>query len=310
MSTYVTSNHKNIFQTINTQLLVGIGWKILSCACFAGVNIIVRYLAGNKIKLEQSLPILVIIFFQNIISTIFLIPFVFKKSIPIKCFLATKNLNLQLLRIVLTTLGMLLWYNSLIKMPVTQVIAISFISPILTLIGAIVLLKEKLNFKKLIAIILSITGGILISKTNLISYNIFSNLNALLPISAGLIFSLDKLITRKILTRKECPKLTTLYILGFTAPLCFILTLITNSWVCPNYSNFFMLLLLGTLGTVANFAFTKSLATAEITSIMPYGITKLIFSAILSYIFFDEILETFNIWLGAIIISISTILLL
>jgi drug/metabolite transporter (DMT)-like permease len=125
-----------------------------------------------------------------------------------------------------------------------------------------------------------------------------------------LVFSLDKLVTRKILTQKECPKLTTLYILVFTAPLCLILILITNSWVCPNYYNLFMLLLLGILGCVANFAFTKSLATAEITSIMPYGITKLIFSAILSYIFFDEILETFNVWLGVIIISISTILLL
>lgn len=335
MPHYVTSNHKNKSLAINPKLLIGIGWKVLSCACFAGVNTIVRYLSGNTTMIKQPLPILIIIFFQTIISTILLIPFIFPRNISIKSFLITKlmtkNINLQLLRILLSMLAILLWYYSLTNMPVIQAIAMSFISPILTFIGAVIFLKEKLTPKKFIAIILSIIGGILISKSDLLNnhnqnlelsntknninhtnnkiYN-FHDLRILSPIIAGLLFSLDKLITRKILIRNECPKITTLYVLFFSIPLFFILILITNSWICPNYSNFFILLLTGILGAAANFAFTKSIATAEITSIMPYGITKLIFSAILSYLVFNETLNTFNMWLGVIIISISTILLL
>ena len=78
----------------------------------------------------------------------------------------------------------------------------------------------------------------------------------------------------------------------------------------PIASNFLPLLAIGFLGALAHFSFNKSLETAEITLVMPYGITKLFFNSILSYLIFAEIPQTFSIWVGIIIISLSTILLL
>lgn len=297
---------------IISPIFVGIFWKILSCACFAGVNIIVRYLSGSSLPIEQKLPSLVIMFFQNIIGSIFLIPFILSKTHQfniINSLLSSKHLALHTIRIFIAISGILLWYISLSKMPVTQVVAISFLSPVLTILGATLLLKEKLNLNKSIAIILSLVGGFLISRPDLAIFNKFSNWEAIFPICAVLIFATDKLITRKMLTLNECPKLTTVYLLLFTSPICLIGALCSGTWILPTLSNFILLLLLGALSAMAHFAFNKSIKTSEITVIMPYGISKIIFNSILSYLVFSELPNTFSIWLGIIIISTSTILL-
>lgn len=309
----ITRKSTTLFQPINYQLLVGIFWKILSCAAFAGVNIIVRYLSGSSLPIEQQLPSCVIMLFQNIIGTILLLPFIYKTTGNFNIFnslMSSKHLLLQIVRIVTAIIGILLWYISLAKMPVTQVVAISFLSPMLTFVGAIILLRERLNINKSIATILSLIGGFLISRPDLAIINKFSSWDAIFPIAAALMFAVDKLITKKILLQQECPKLITVYLLLFTSPICLIYVLLTNSWVLPVSSNILPLLLLGFLGTVAHFSFNKSLETSEITLIMPYGISKIIFSSILSYLVFAEIPETFSMWIGIVIISISTILLL
>jgi len=309
----ITRNSTILSKYINSELLVGIFWKVLSCACFAGINIIVRYLARDSLSIEQKLSSLTIMFFQNIIATIFLLPFIFQKTNSInifKNFILSKYLILQIIRITTAIGGIYLWYFSLAKMPVPQVVAISFLSPVITVIGAAILLKEKLNINRSLAIFLSLTGGFLISRPDLAIFNNFSNWDAIFPICAALIFSADKLITRKILILKECPALTTIYLMLFTAPLCLIIALLTDSWNFPTTSNFLPLLLSGILYAMAHFAFNKSLETSEITLVMPYGITKIIFNSILSYLVFSEIPETFTMWLGIIIISASTILLI
>ena len=57
------------------KLYIGIFWKIASFFCFAGVNSSVRYLSvGSSLPLDAPLPIYTIMFFQNTIGTIILLP--------------------------------------------------------------------------------------------------------------------------------------------------------------------------------------------------------------------------------------------
>lgn len=302
-----------LFNFSNKRLFAGIFWKVLSCACFAGVNIIVRYLSGSSsLSIEQKLPTFVIMFFQNLIGAIFLL-IIFQGTTKLnilKNLIKSKFYHLHICRIIIAILGIYLWYFSLTKMPVTQVVAISFISPILTIIGSAILLKEKISFTRQIAIFLSLVGGFLITRPDLAITTGLLHWVAIFPISAALIFAVDKLITKKLFLLQECPKLTTTYLLLLISPFSLIVAILNNSWIMPNISNFLPLFILGILGAIAHFAFNKSLETAEITLLMPYGISKVVFSAIFSYLTFTEIPQTFSIWLGIIIISLSTILLL
>ena len=196
----ITKTSINLTKNIDPRLLEGIFWKVLSCVSFAFVNIMVRYLSGSSLPIEQKLPTFVIMFFQNLIGTILLLPFIFKdlKSINVlKALINSKYYKLHLTRIIVAILGIFLLYFSFSKMPVPQVVAIGCISPILTMIGAAILLKEKISFKRHLAIFLSLTGGFLITRPDLAINLGLLNWVAIFPICAALIFSADNLITKK-----------------------------------------------------------------------------------------------------------------
>ena len=107
----ITKTSINLTKNIDPRLLEGIFWKVLSCVSFAFVNIMVRYLSGSSLPIEQKLPTFVIMFFQNLIGTILLLPFIFKdlKSINVlKALINSKYYKLHLTRIIFSRWNFLL----------------------------------------------------------------------------------------------------------------------------------------------------------------------------------------------------------
>jgi len=280
-------------------------WKILSCACFACINVTVRYLSGGSpIALDKPLPIYTIMFFQNLIGVVILTYYIKDFSI-----LRTKRPVLHTVRIVTAALGIGLWYLSLRYIPVTQVVALSFIAPILTVLGALTFLKERLNWQRALAVMLSLLGGFLITRPDqaLLSSENY-NWYMILPLIAAFVFSLDKVFTRQLLTERESPLSLAWYLLACIGPLC-LLPCIQYGWVTPELQHLPYILLLGVLGALAHYTFNKAYELAEVTFLLPFGAAKLILCAGLSYMAFLEIPRTFDLLLGITIITVSTIVL-
>jgi len=287
----------------------GIFWKILSCGCFAGINVLVRYLSGgSELNLSQPLPIYSIMFFQNIIGMLLISAWVLKTSSNITD-LKTTRPGLHFLRIATAVLGIGLMYLSLRYIPVTQTVALGLIAPIITVIGAIIFLKENFNLQRKIAVFLSIIGSCLIARpdqalTSFASYSWYM----VLPLLSALLFALDKLITRQLLNLSESPRALTWYLLTFMAPLSLIPSLYYG-WVAPSLEHLPWLLLLGALGALAHYAFNKAYALAEVTFLLPFGAAKIILSVAISYIVFYEIPRTTDLWAGITIMTLSTVIL-
>lgn len=293
------------------KIWLGIFWKVLSCSCFAGVNILVRFLSGGSpIPVSSPLPIYSIMFFQNLISVLLLFVILSKRNsfLPFK-FSSINNLWLQTIRILTATIGIGVWYLSLRYIPITQVVAISFVAPIITAIGAVLVLKENLYWQKKLAILFSLIGGFFIARPD----QALSSINAyswyiILPIIASLLFALDKVLTRKLLVAKETPSNLAWYLFIFMCPLCLIPCL-KYGWVTPQIHLWPWLLLLGVLGSFAHYTFNKAYELAEVTTLLPFGIARLVLSTTLSFVFFTEIPNTLDMWLGISIIAVSTVLL-
>lgn len=287
------------------KVLESVFWKIVSCGCFAGINILVRYLSGGSpLAISQPLPIYTIMFFQNLIGMLLLSLYI-KPGIIIN----TSRPGLHILRIITAALGIGVWYLSLRYIPVTQVIALSFIAPIITTIIAVIFLGEDLDWKRSIAICLSILGGFLITRPD---RTIFSGMEynwfMLLPLIAAFIFSLDKMLTRKLLVLKESPLSLALYLLTFISPLCLLPCLIYG-WVTPTSIHIPWLILLGLLGAMAHYTFNRAYELADITFLLPFGAAKLLLCSLLSYTVFLEIPNQVDIWLGITILTLSTVIL-
>lgn len=287
------------------KILASVFWKVASCGCFAGINVLVRYLTGGSpVPIDTPLPIYTIMFFQNVIGVILLSLYIKKDT-----FVGTTRPGLHAVRIITAALGIGVWYLSLRYIPVTQVVAISFIAPIITTMLAVIFLGESLDWKRALAIFLSILGGFLITRPDrTILGDIDYNWYMLLPLVAAFIFSLDKMLTRKLLLLQESPLSLALYLLTFIGPLC-LLPCIYYGWVTPTSSHVPWLLLLGVLGAMAHYTFNRAYALADITFLLPFGAAKLLLCSMLSYTVFLEIPQQFDIWLGITILTLSTVIL-
>ncbi len=292
----------------------GVFWKIISCGCFAGINALVRYLSGGSaLFISKPLPIYTIMFFQNLIGMLIVASWM---STPLLQPQPLRNINgkrltLHVLRIVSAAIGIGLWYVSLRYIPITQVVALSFIAPILTTIGAVIFLRENFNLQRKLAVIFSIVGGFMIARPDRpllqTSINDF-NWYMLLPLLAACTFTIDKLLTRKLLANNESSSALAWYLLAFMSPLCLLPTAYYG-WVSPDITTLPWIILLGILAALAHYTFNRAYAVAEVTTLLPFGAAKIVLSALISYLAFAEIPHTIDLWVGITIITFSTIIL-
>lgn len=285
-------------------------WKILSCGCFAGINVVVRFLSGGSpIFISKPLPIYSIMFYQHLIGVVLISLWMWWANELHMRDLATARPWLHCIRILTAACGIGLFYLSLKYIPVTQAVALSITTPIITTLGAVLFLKESFALPRQLAVYLSIAGSILVVRLdqNLLHANQYS-WYMLLPILAALAFAADKLLTRKLLAANEQPRVLAWYLLAFITPLS-LLPAVFYGWVGIEVTHLPWLILLGVLGTLAHYTFNKAYALAEVTVLLPFGAARLILGAALSYMAFYEIPKTFDLWLGICIIIFSTVLL-
>lgn len=290
-------------------MYMGIFWKIVSYFLFASVNGIVRYLSGGSALASATpLPIYMIMFFQNAIGSIIILPILLKNKPIIHSMLTTQYRNLNILRIIVSALGIGLWYLSLQYIPLTEVVALSFAAPFVAIIGAVIFLQEKLNIYRIISIILSIIGGFLIARPDLGLQNSAIGWLAILPLLATLIFAVDKIITRKLLIKGGSVVGITLLLIVCLTPLCLLPTLFYG-WQMPATEQWPWLLLLSVLSVSSHFAFNKAFSYAEVTVLMPFSIIKMVFCGLIAYFVFAELPHAADIWLGIMVVIISTVIL-
>ena len=130
------------------QSIIGILWMVLTTILFVGVTATVRYLEG-EVPAPQAA------FLRYAIGTLFLTPSLISltKIKPDK-----PLLQKFILRGLVHSIGVTLWFYAMSVMPVAEVTAIGFLTYIFVSIGASIFLKEKLHRHRLAAILISFIG--------------------------------------------------------------------------------------------------------------------------------------------------------
>jgi len=286
----------------------GAFWKILSCACFAGINGIVRYLTGGSpIPLDDPLPVGVITFFQNVFGTLCMLPWLLRYGLGS---LYTKHPGLHIIRISSAVLGVLLWYWALAHMPIAQAVGLMFTGPVFSAIAARIFLKETVDKRRGIAMLLSFVGAFIILRPDRPLLNMNGDFEfwvALLPLSAAIAIAITKINTRQLGKLGESAHMMTIYLLLFMAPISLIPALM--NWKTPSLNHWPWLLLMGLLAAGAHFSTSIAYVKGEVTFLTPFGFSKLIFSSAIGYLAFAEFPGSWNVWIGALVIFSSVILL-
>lgn len=284
----------------------GVIWKLLACLFFASINGIVRYISGGTGQEISPLPSAVITFWQNLFGCFIILPWALKDGLQS---LKTKYPRLQAIRILAAVLGVVLWYMSLAHMTIAEAVALGFTGPIFSVIGARLYLNERLGVTRLIGIGMGFVGAFIILRPDKALWGSQATYQwyALFPLFSAIAIAVSKLTSRKLGAYGESPKVMTLTLLFFMSPCALIPAL--WEWTWPTFQQFLWLGLLGFFSMAAHYTTAKAYQLAEVVFLTPFGFARLLFSALIGFIAFAEIPTSQSLWIGAVIIVVSSILL-
>jgi drug/metabolite transporter (DMT)-like permease len=169
------------------QNLLGVGSLVLAILIFSLQDIAVKWMGG-------SYPVLEIVIFRTVIAlpaTLFFFRMEGGKGLP-----TTKRYKLEFLRGLFYFLSYTTYFMGLAALPLAEIAAIKFSTPLMITLLSVILLREKVRFQSWLALIVGFIGVLMIIRPGSASFNIgsiFILLNVLTYVFAVL-------VTRKLQT--------------------------------------------------------------------------------------------------------------
>ena len=121
-------------------------------------------------------------FLRFFFGLIVIFPFIIKSNFNIY---KTNNLKFHLIRSLINVPMMILGFAALMYIPLEQIKAIGFLSPILVVILSVLILKEKIYIIRILALIIGFVGVLIILRPGIIEINI----GAYMVLLSGLLWS-------------------------------------------------------------------------------------------------------------------------
>ncbi len=204
--------------------------------------------------------------------------------------------GLHLIRNISHFTGQNLWFYALTVIPLAQVFALEFTSPIWAIFLAAIVLGEKLTKIRLLTAALGFVGVLIITQpwSTSISPGVIAAALAAIGFAGSAVFT-------RLLTRTQ----TITCILFWLTAMQSVFGLLTAGYdgdiAVPSADSIPWIVLISIAGLVAHFSLTKALSLAPAAIVMPVDFTRLPVIAIVGILLYNEPLEAVVI-LGAIII--------
>ncbi len=265
----------------------GIVLMMLSTLGFSTMHVMIRYLSDALDPIE-------IAFFRNFFGVVVFLPWFLRYGLaPLR----TKQFKLHALRAGLNVCAMLAFFSALGMTPVSQVTALGFTAPLFAALLSVLVLGEVFRLRRWTATLCGFLGTLVILRPGFAEID----LGSILVLFSALLW-VCTLMVIKVLARTESSLTITSYMNLLLTLLSLVPALLV--WRTPEGAQWLWLLAIGVTGTLAQVAITQSLKEADIGVVMPFDFLKLIWVAIMGYLFFGETPGLY-VWLGGAIVFAS-----
>ena len=206
------------------------------------------------------------------------------------------KLGTHALRNVFHFTGQNLWFFALTLIPLAQVVALEFTSPLWVLVLSPLFLGERLTRLRVIAAIFGFIGVLIVARPSPETINI-----GMISAAVAAIGFAGTMILTKRLTRTQSLTCILFWMTAMQAVLGIVCAGYDGDIALPSLVSVPWLILIGLAGLCAHFCLTKALTLAPATVIVPVDFLRLPVIAIIGLTVYAEPLDIFVI-LGAIII--------
>lgn len=193
--------------------------------------------------------------------------------------------------------GQNLWFFALASVPIAQVFALEFTSPIWVIILSFLFLGERLTGAKIIAAGLGFLGILLVARPD------FETLESgTITAAMSAIFFAATIIMTKALTRHESIVSILFWLTGFQLGFGFVALALQDSISWPTVMTLPWLVVIGAAGLMAHYCLTTALSMAPASFLMPIDFARLPLVVVIGMVLFGETVDALLLLGGGIII--------
>ena len=250
--------------------------------------------------LGSELPAMEILFFRSAIGFLLVLPlFVRNPMEPLR----TKRPGMHLVRGAIGAIGNACFFWTLTHMLLADAMALQFSRPLFMIPLAVLLLGEIVGFRRTAVAAIGFAGILLYARPFTGGFEPDAFIGALGALAGALV-----VICIKRLATTEPTRVIMFYYAFWNALFALIPGVLF--WVTPSLPQLALLTVIGFLGIAGQSMITHGLGMGEATVLVPLDYSRIVYSAVLGYLLFDEIPGPWSFAGMALIVAASLYLVL
>ena len=257
----------------------------VSMALMVGISTIGRSAALSGLDPLQ------VVFFRNFFCLVWMLPLLAWRGPEL---LHTRQFRLYGMRVTLSFISMIAFFQALAHLPIAEVTAISFLAPLFGTLFAIVLLGEHVGIRRWSALLVGFVGTLIMLRPGTSALG-FGQIAALISaMSLGVVGPLIKQLT----SEDDADRIVFISNLIMT-PLSLVPALFVWQW--PPLELWPELVLLGLFAVLGHVTLVRGYAVTDASLAMTFNFSRLPFSVLVGYLAFGELIDLWT-WVGAVVI--------
>ncbi|MEM1004001.1 MAG: DMT family transporter [Pseudomonadota bacterium] len=280
--------------------VLAVSLKLSALLLFTAMQALVK-------ALSEDFPPGEMVFFRSLFAIPVILAWLIARGELAQGFIVRKPMG-HFWRGVLGTSAMGLTFTGLSLLPLPEVTAIGYATPIFTLILAALMLGERIRMIRIGAVVLSLLGVLIMIWPRLGSSDleVAATLGALCVLAATVARAFVQIHIRQ-LVQVDHPAAIVFY---FCVTGTFLSGLtVFWGWTVPTWQQAALLIAMGLTGGVAQILVTSSYRFGQASMLAPYDYTSMLFAIFIGYIWFNE-LPTLAILIGAALVIAGNVVVI
>ncbi|MEO9650710.1 MAG: DMT family transporter [Roseobacter sp.] len=269
-----------------SQPVAGIFWMLVTGLCFISVTALVK-------SMGTQMPPAQMAFLRYLLGLVFLLPALGALR---STRLTPRQWKLFGFRGVVHGLAVISWFYAMTQIPIADVTAMNYLSPIYVSIGAALFLGEKMAFRRIAAIVVALIGALVILRPGFREVSSGHVAMLFTAVAFGGSYLSAKVMSGEVKASVVVAMLS-IFVTVVLTPFALA------NWVTPTLHDLGFLFCIACFATAGHYTMTLAFAAAPITVTQPVTFTQLVWAVLLGYFVFEEQVDIWVLVGGGIIIS-------
>ncbi len=270
--------------------MVGVFWVTLAMALFAGLA------ASSRYAMTMGLHPLQVAFLRFASALILMLPLLLWRGASLVRSAAPK---LYVIRASISLFSMTCWFWAISLIPLGELTAIGFLSPLFGTLAAVLFLGEKVRARRITALAVGFVGAMIMLRPGLSPFGLGQGMALFSALTGGVMA-----VLLKQLSGHDDPDKIVFLTTAIMTPLALVPALFV--WQPLTLQMLPILGVVGATGVLGHVCLMRGFRAADASLVLTFEFSRLPFAVALGFILFGELIDYWT-WFGAAVIFVSAV---